>query len=315
MSISHRGYDSHCSIHQKCVIIMVHAEREHPGSLGLSILDDKNGESWQINGGMQCPMMSVIKLPVATAVLSLVDARKLTLEQSVRLSSKDRVEGSAVRSIGNRIGPLSLAVTVRDLLRASVSQSDNTSVDVLLRLVGGTDTVTHFLSVYGIRNVIVNMNERGMKQWFENEARALKACGSLSPQAADACVVRRRDNRSIPSPATAIDMTLLLWKLSNGELLSSSSTSFLLGFMYSQTIPHRLRDGAPQGVRVADKTGTGGRLGGATYAWNDVAIVTWPNRQRIFIAAFLTNSEATDDEKNRSFADITRTIADNQRGL
>jgi beta-lactamase class A len=79
--------------------------------------------------------------------------------------------------------------------------------------------------------------------------------------------------------------------------------------MAAQTIPNRLRAGVPQGIRLADKTGSSGSLEGRTAAFNDIGILSGPSGHTVIVAAFLTDSSASEAERNALFADIARAAA------
>lgn len=78
--------------------------------------------------------------------------------------------------------------------------------------------------------------------------------------------------------------------------------------MYAQTAPSRLRGGLPAGVRLADKCGTSYTLENITAAFNDIGILTWPDGHVVIVAAFLTASTASQDERNAIFADLAREV-------
>jgi beta-lactamase class A len=66
----------------------------------------------------------------------------------------------------------------------------------------------------------------------------------------------------------------------------------------------KLRAGLPSRWAIGDKTGMGGH--GST---NDVAIV-WPAPDRpLLVAAYLTDTEAGEADRNAALADVARTIA------
>ncbi|WP_041270375.1 serine hydrolase [Frateuria aurantia] len=127
------------------------------------------------------------------------------MEHTVTLTRSDVVCGSAVPSIGAHFHGGRMTYTVRQLLAAAVSDSDNTAVDALLKLVPPQE-VTTFLRAHGITGMRVDAD--------------------------------------------------FLQKLQHGALLSPTSTHALLALMQAQTKPERLRRGLPQGLRLADKSGT-----------------------------------------------------------
>lgn len=286
------------------------AQRARPGLLGVAVLDVQSGAMAGVNAGQAFPMMSVFKAPVAAAVLSRVDDGSLSLQQQVTITREQVLSGSAIPSIGARFHGDRMTFTVERLLQAAVSESDNTAVDALIRVVGGPEVVTGFLTAHGIEGMRVDMDEAGVAQVFNGLKPGEKAPHGESPQAQAQRYKRGYDafladprNRSTPEAAVAF-----LRKLSNNALLSSASTQYLLRLMEAQTIPNRLRAGVPQGIRLADKTGTSGSFEGRTAAYNDIGLLTWPDGRTVIVAAFLSDSPASDEERGRLFADLAKDI-------
>ena len=255
------------------------AQRARPGTLGVAVLDLQSGVEAGVNAGQAFPMMSVFKAPVAAAVLSRIDAGKLSLQQQVIVTRADVLNGSAVPSIGAHFRGERMTFTVEQLLQAAVSESDNTAVDALLKLVGGPQVVTAFLRAHGIAGMRVDLDEAGVGRMFQD----LKPGQEVSAkESAQASLERHRrgfkaflaapTNRSTPDAAVSF-----LRKLQGNELLTPASTQHLLDLMAAQTIPNRLRAGGPHGVRFADKTGTSDSLDGRTAAFNDIGIFTGPD--------------------------------------
>ena len=54
--------------------------------VGIGVVDLSSGESWFLHGEQRFPMQSVVKVPVAIAILKLVDDGALSLGQSVTIS-------------------------------------------------------------------------------------------------------------------------------------------------------------------------------------------------------------------------------------
>ena len=143
-------------------------DRARPGTLGIAVLDLKSGAEWRINADQAYPMMSVFKAPVAATLLAQVDKGDVSLDQMVTLTRADVRGGSAVPSIGAHFHGDSMTFTVRQLLVAAVSQSDNTAVDALIKLVGGPGVVTAFLRSRGIEGMRVDTGEGGIALVFAN---------------------------------------------------------------------------------------------------------------------------------------------------
>ncbi|HUB89626.1 MAG TPA: class A beta-lactamase [Dyella sp.] len=286
------------------------AVRARPGVLGITVLDLDTGAQVHINANRAYPMMSVFKAPVAATVLSQVDAGQLSLDQKVTLTRADVVGGSAVPSIGAHFHGERMTFTVNELLFATISESDNTAADALVRLVGGPKVVTAFLRAHGMDGMRVDLDEAGVDRIFQGVARGGQMPANETAQ--EALARRRRgyrdylsDPRNRTTPDAAAKFLKQLW---NGQLLSAASTRHLLQLMEGQTIPHRLRAGVPEDVRLADKCGTSVSFEGETAAYNDMGILTWPNGHTVVVAAFLTAARADKAELDALYADIARRV-------
>ncbi|GAB2550143.1 class A beta-lactamase [Rhodanobacter koreensis] len=284
------------------------AQRARPGTLGVVVLDLQSGAEASVNAGQAFPMMSVFKAPVAAAVLSRIDAGKLSLQQQVTLTRADVVSGSAVPSIGAHFRSERMTFTVEQLLKAAVSESDSTAADALVKVAGGPQAVTAFLRAHGIDGMRVDMGEAGVARIFRDLGPGQEMPANESAQVSleryrrgFKAFLAAPTNRSTPDAAVAF-----LRKLHGNELLSPASTQHLLDLMAAQTIPNRLRAGVPQGVRLADKAGTSYSLDGRTAAFNDIGILSGPDGHTVIVAAFLTDSHASEAQRDELFADIAR---------
>jgi beta-lactamase class A len=266
------------------------ADQARPGTLGVLVMDPATGQSVSVNAGRPYLMMSVFKAPIAAAVLSQVDAGTLTLDRTVHLGPADVVDGSAVPSVGASLKAGPRDVSVDELLHAAVTQSDNTAVDALLRLLGGGPVATRFLESKGVHGMRIDMGEGELARLFDAKG-------------ADAVLASHVDS-STPEGAGAF-----LRKLQAGELLSAGSTQKLLGMMSAQVIPNRIRGGLPTGYQLADKTGTSGTRDGRMAAFNDIGIITAPNGQKRVVVVFLANARATPEQATTWFAEIGRLTA------
>jgi beta-lactamase class A len=234
------------------------ANRMRPGVLGITVVDLNTRVRTRINADRAYPMMSVFKAPVAAAVLAQIDAGRLSLNHEVTIDRGDVVDGAAVPSIGTHFEGKQIHFTVEQLLLAAVSESDNTAVDALIRLLGGPHVVTDYLLAHGIDSMRIDLSEGQVGRIFEDTAKGQSIPAQETKQAALKRLRRGYRaylddprNRSTPDAATNF-----LEKLWTGKLLSTRSTKRLLGFKYGQTVPSRLRSGLPAGVRFADKCGT-----------------------------------------------------------
>jgi len=300
--------NAHAALQAQIDALVQHAR---PGTLGIAVLDPQSGAEWRVNADRAYPMMSVFKAPLAAAVLARIDRGDITLEQTVVVTRAEVSAGSAVPSIGAHFRGDSMTFTVRQLLTAAVSESDNTAADALVKLLGGPASVTVFLRTHGIERMHVDLDEAGIARIFAHLGPGSRSLANETA-AAEAKRLQRGYQAFIADPrnrSTPEDAVIFLRKLWHNELLSPTSTHYLLGLMEAQTVPYRLRAGLPTDMKLADKCGTSSTIDGRTAAYNDIGILTAPDGRSMIVAAFLTDSPATQAERDALFASLGREVA------
>ncbi len=248
------------------------------GHVGAAVLIVETGELAAFHGDEHFPMQSVYKLPIGMAVLEQVDHGTLKLEQKVRVAASDLVPAGLRSPIRDKHPRGEVDLSVRELLRYMLVDSDGTASDVLLRLAGGPERVTKYLRELGVEGIVVATSEQEM--------------------ARDVSVQYR-------NWATPAAMTDLLRKLYEGRGLSKQSQVLLLQFMIETgTGPRRLKGLLPAGTVVAHKTGTSGTVNGLTHATNDVGLITLPDGRHLAVAVFVSDAKANEAVRERVIAEI-----------
>ncbi len=229
------------------------------------------------------PMQSVYKLPIGMAVMKQVDAGKIKLEQKVRVTKEDFINPGQYSPIRDN-NPNGVELSVSELLRFAISESDGTASDVLMKLVGGPKVIQAYLSEVKITELIVLNTEKELGQDWQAQYR-----NSASPQAAVA----------------------LLRALYERRRLSETSFGLLLKLMTeSNTGPKRLKGLLPAGTVVAHKTGTSGTQNGISAATNDIGIITLPDGRHLAIAVFVSDSPADEATREGVIAKIAKAVWD-----
>ncbi|MEO6235925.1 MAG: class A beta-lactamase [Vicinamibacterales bacterium] len=257
------------------------------GELGVFAQIIGTADSAGLNETHRFPMQSVYKLPIAMAVLEQVDRKRLTLIAKVRLSTADMVPRlhSPLRDRHPRGG---VSLTIRDLIRAAIVDSDGTASDLLLRIAGGPSRVTAYLRALGVRDMEVVATERAMST--------------------DATVQYR--NYSTPRAAVGV-----LSALHAGQGLSPASRTLLLQDLADSTPgAQRIKGLLPRGTPVAHKTGTDATRNGRTAATNDIGIVTLPDGRHLAIAVFVKDSSADAAAREGAIAQAARAAWDRWAG-
>lgn len=134
------------------------------GKVGVAAVVIETGESAYLNSNERFAMQSVYKLPIAMAVVKKVQKRSLKLDQKVAVTKKDFVAPGQRSPIRDRF-PNGTELTLEELIRLSISESDGTASDVQLRLLGGPQAVQKYLTEIGIEDMKVVIRKRN-SQWI-----------------------------------------------------------------------------------------------------------------------------------------------------
>jgi beta-lactamase class A len=253
------------------------------GRVGVKATVLETGESVTLNGDQQFPMQSVYKFPIGMAVLAQVDQGKLKLDQQVRVEASDFVSDLQHSPIRDE-NPQGVELSLAELLKYMVSESDGTACDVLLKLVGGPEVVTQYLRDLGVNGIVVANTEKEIGQ-----DKAVQYRNYASPNAA----------------------VVLLRALHEGQGLSESSQALLRKLMtQTPTGLQRIKGLLPDGTVVAHKTGTSRTVDGVTAATNDVGLVTLPNGRHMAIAVFVSDSGANNATREEVIAKVAKAAWD-----
>ncbi len=251
------------------------------GHVGVAAVLLETGETISLNPHDHFPMQSVYKLPIAMAVMKQVDDGMIKLDQKVAVTNGDFVRRGQNSPIRDKY-PNGTEIAVSELLRYSISESDGTASDVLMKLAGGPEALQAYLNDLGIKDMIVLNTEKEIGHDWQTQYR-----NSASPEAAVA----------------------LLRALYERRGLSENSQELLLKFMIESTPgPKRLKGLLPAGTIVAHKTGTSGTQKGITAATNDIGIITLPNGHHLAIAVFVSDSPADEATREGVIAKIARAV-------
>ncbi len=225
------------------------------------------------------PMQSVFKLPLAIAVLHQVEQSKFTLDQPVRFLPSDRILPHAHSSLWDKYPNANVDVPLRELLRLSVSLSDNVAADILLRLAGGPAVVDRYIALLGVRGFHLVDDEKAL-----HEQRDLQY-------------------RNWFEPAGAVE---LLRVIDERSPLNAADTALLREMMTAPAEKTRLGAELPKGTLVEHKTGTSDVYGGLARANNDIGLIPLPDGRELAVAVFVTDSRADEATISRVMAEIGR---------
>ncbi|SMC99298.1 class A beta-lactamase, subclass A2 [Chryseobacterium sp. YR221] len=248
-------------------------------TVGISIKNIEDKDTLSINGNSMMPMMSVFKFHIALAVLDQVDKGKLKLNQKFFIKKEDLLPGTW-SPIQEEFPNGNIDLTLDQLLKYTVSHSDNNGCDILLRILGGTEPVQKFINQQGIKDFTIKVNEQQMSNW---------------------------DNLYL-NVTTPIATTALLEKFYNGKVLKENTSQYLYRIMTETSRGLTwMKAGLPDHTELAHRTGISStNENKLRAAMNDVGIFKLPNGKHIILSVYLKNitEERTDTEK--LIADIAR---------
>lgn len=248
-------------------------------TVGVSIKGIEDKDTLSINGNLDAPLMSVFKFHIALATLNLVDKGKLSLTQSIYIK-KEELLPNTWSPIRDSFPSGNIYLTLDQLLRYTVSHSDNNGCDIILKLIGGTETVQRFISKQGIENFTIKVNEHQMQTW-EN------------------CYI---------NTTTPLATTKLLEKFYKGKVIKKKTTNYLYQLMVecSRGLTW-VKAGLPTGTELAHRTGISNtNENNLRIAMNDVGIVKLPNGNYFIISIYLKNITETKEDTEKIIADISK---------
>ena len=253
-------------------------------TVAVSVLDFGNDKTVHINGNKKLPMLSVFKFHIGLAVLNEVDQGKLNLDQKILIKKSDLLENTW-SPIRERFPEGDIEMPLGLLIKYTVAESDNNGCDILLRLIGGTETVQKFINSKGVRNFTIKVNEEQMHQGFEF---------------------------MYLNTTTANSANQLLKDFRDKKIVSKTSTDFLMTTMLeTSTGKNKIVAQLPESVPVAHKTGSSGKNEkGLTIAENDIGIVTMPGGKSYALSIFVSDSMESAETNTKMIADISKIVFD-----
>lgn len=255
-------------------------DADHSARIGVYVRDLDTGETVSHKSTQRWYLASMVKVPVAIAVLRGVERGDFTLDTPVTLRASDYVDGAGST---NR-KPVGASVRIRALLEQMILYSDNTASDMLIDLVGiaEVNAVVESLvpgkfgritSLSDVRRAIygqltpraerIEGRDWVMLRRQANDAERLRLLSHLTGTSVadfrlpslDAAYAAYYASGLNAAPLEAYGE--LLEALVDGKALRPTYTGYLLAMMERVvTGKRRIQLGLPKDVRFAQKTGT-----------------------------------------------------------
>lgn len=258
--------------------------KDKKATIGLAVLTDKN-ETMQYNNPIHFPLLSVFKFHVALAVLDKMDKHGTALDSTLFVKAS-QLHPDTYSPLRKKFPNQDLSISLKDLLRYSVSLSDNNACDILIDYAGGIKHINDYIQKLGIRDCHLSKTEADMHRDIENS---------------------QYSNWSTPS-----EVVRLLKIAHEKSLFAKEYKDFLWNTMIeTSTGANKLKAQLPPDVIVGHKTGSSDRKAdGMKIADNDAGFIVLPDGRKYYIAVFVMDSYETDDTNAAIIAVISQMVYD-----
>lgn len=260
---------------------------DYPGEIGVAVIIN-NTDTVAVNNKSIYPMMSVFKVHQALAICHDFDSKGLSLDTLMTIK-RDELDPETWSPMMKDSLKLKFALTVKELLRYTLVQSDNNASNLMfLRLVGIAETDSFIATLVPRSNFRIVYTESEMAS---DHAKAYS---------------------NYTSPLGA---AILVNRLFTDSLVSREKQDFVKATL-GECFTGKDRIAAPllteKGVTIAHKTGSGYiNEEGILAAHNDVAYVCLPNGVRYTLAVFVKDFKGDEPQAAKAIARISAAVYGN----
>lgn len=252
-------------------------------TVGVALIVDGK-DTLTVNNDFRYPTQSVYKFHLALAVLDYLEKKSLSLDHQLYINKSELLPDTH-SPIRDDYPDGNIYLSVGDILKYTVSKSDNNGCDILFRFVGGTAEVDKYIRSLGMTDFAIAATEEEMHGPWEVQYT------------------------NWSSPYTA---ALVLEKFRTQKILSDTFHDFLWKAMIeTPTGANKIKALLPDNILVAHKTGSSFRnAAGLNAAENDIAIIQLPDGRYYSLVVFVADSMEDSDTNNKIIADISKAVYD-----
>ena len=250
--------------------------------IGIAVIIDGK-DTVTVNNDIHYPLMSVFKFHQALALADYMGKQKQSLETRLPIKKSD-LKPDTYSPLRDKYPQGEIEMSIADLLKYTLQQSDNNACDILFDYQGGPDAVNKYIHSLGIRECAIAGTETAMHE-------DLNLCYEnwTTPLAAAELVEIFRKKPLFPNVYTdIIFQTMVECQTGQDRLVAP------------------LLD---KKVTVGHKTGTGDlNAKGQQIGCNDIGFVLLPGGRTYSIAVFVKNSEENNQANSKIIANISRIV-------
>ena len=235
--------------------------------IGIAVIIDGK-DTVTVNNDIHYPLMSVFKFHQALALADYMGKQKQSLETRLPIKKSD-LKPDTYSPLRDKYPQGGTEMSIADLLRYTLQQSDNNACDILFNYQGGPDAVNKYIHSLGIRECAIVGTETAMHE-------DLNLC---------------YENWTTP--------------LAAAELVEIFRKKPLFPKVYKDFIFQTMVECQTGG----HKTGTGDlNAKGQQIGCNDIGFVLLPGGRTYSIAVFVKDSEENNQANSKIIADISRIV-------
>lgn len=257
--------------------------------IGIAVILDGK-DTVTVNNNDRYPLMSVFKFHQALALADYMSQRNIPLDTRLHIAASD-LKPDTYSPLRDKYPQGGIDMSVADLLKYTLQQSDNNACDILFDYQGGPQAVNQYIRSLEIDSCSIAFNENDMHEDI---------------------------NRSYLNWSSPLAAVRLLEVFFHRSLFEKTYKDFIYQTMVEcKTGTDRLP--APllgKDILIGHKTGTGDRNSkGQLIAINDIGFVVLPNGHTYSIAVFVKDSEETPQASTGIIAEISRIVFEYVSGL
>lgn len=248
-------------------------EKDFNGKIGVYAINTDNNQIIAHRADERFPFQSTLKFIGVSALLKQSEKNKNLLNENIHYTKNDLLVWHPIT--GKYV---STSMTLAGLSEAAISYSDNPAINLIIKKLGGPESITQF--AHSIGNQTFNVEHYD---------------GDLN------------SNPNVKTDTvTPKDMAVSLEKIALGNVLTPAHRKQLVTWMTNNTTGYkRIRSGVPIGWTVADKTGSGD-YGIA----NDIAVLWSPLCKPIILVVYTNQSDQHAKGRDDIVASTTKIVMD-----
>lgn len=251
-------------------------EASSGGRLGLSAVNTADNMHIDYRAAERFPFCSTGKVMVVSAILKKSEKNSAILQKKNMYTQKD-VSISGYAPVTKQ--HIDNGMSVAELCKAAIEYSDNTAMNLLMKIIGGPKAVTSYARS-------IHDDTFKLDRWEPQLNSAIPG-----------------DNRDTTTPFAMVNS---LRGLAFGDYLTFAKRKMLLAWLKNNTTGNtKIRAGVPPNWLVGDKTGSGSY--GTT---NDIAIIWPPKNPPIVMVIFFTKDAKEATPLNEVIVAATRIVVD-----